>query len=121
MELDSGLHGHRPVCFNVAHRGPMPKYRTLVRGATIQFVRKHSCKAQPADFVPVSKALQVAAQQVSGGRQEEALTFAYEAWSRLAASELIPSLGIDGQNKLTLHAGVCVVSSRHVGLCLLQV
>ena len=85
VKLDSGLHGHRPVCFNVAHRGPMPKYRVLVRGATIQFVRKHSCKAQPADFVPVSNALQVAAKQRSGARHEEALTFAYESWSRLAA------------------------------------
>ena len=100
VELDSGLHGHRPVCFNFALRGPMPKYRALVRDATIPFVRKHSCKAQPADFVPVSKALQVAAQQVSGARHEEALTVAYEAWSRLAASELIPFLGIDGQKQV---------------------
>ena len=100
VKLDSGLHGHRLVCFNVAHPKPMPKYRALVRGATTQFVRKHSCKAQPADFVPVSKALQVAAQQVSGARHEEALTCANEAWSRLAASELVPFLGIDGQKQV---------------------
>ena len=70
-----------------------------VQGATIQFVRKYWCKAQPADFVPVSKALQVAAQQISGARHEEALKSAYEAWSRLAASELVPFLGIDGQKQ----------------------
>ena len=100
VKLDSGLHGHRPVCFKVPHRGPTPKYRALVRGATIQFVRKHSCQAQPADFVPVSKGLQVAAQQVSGARREEALTCAYEAWSMLAVSELISFLGIDGQKQV---------------------
>ena len=61
VKLDSVLHWHRPVCLNVAHRGPLPKFIALVRGATIQFVRKHSCEAQPADFAPVSKGLQVAA------------------------------------------------------------
>ena len=96
----------------------MPKYRALVRGATIQFVRKHSCKAKPADFVPVPEGLQVAAQHVSGAGHKEALTCAYEAWSRLAASELIPFLGIDGQKQVE---GVRVVISRRVGLCLLQV
>ena len=75
IKLDSGLHGHRPVCFNVAHRGPMPRYRVLVRGATIQFVRKHSCKAQPADFVPVSKALQVAAKQQFQSKARRSLDF----------------------------------------------
>ena len=78
----------------------MPKYRALVRDATIQFVRKHSCKAKPADFVSVSKGLQVAAQHASGTSHEEALTCAYEVWSRLAASELIPFLGIDGQKQV---------------------
>ena len=39
----------------------------------------------------------MAAQHASGASHEEALTCAYEAWSRLAASELIPFLGIDGQ------------------------
>ena len=97
VKLDSG---HRPVCFNVAHRGPMPRYRALVRGATIEFVRKHSCKAKPADFVTVSKGLQVAAQHASGTWHEKALTCAYELWSRLAASELIPFLGIDGQKQV---------------------
>ena len=86
--------------FNVAHRGPVPRYRALIRGATIQFVRKHSCKAKPADFVPVSKGLQVAAQHASGTTHEEALTCAHELWSRLVASELIPFLGIDGQKKV---------------------
>ena len=77
VKRDSGLHGHRPVCFNVAHRGPIPRYRALVRGA-----------------------LQVAAQHASGNTHEEALTCAYELWSRLAASELIPFLGIDGQKQV---------------------
>ena len=88
------------VLFNVAHRGPIPRYKALVRGATIQCGRKHSCKAKPADFVPVSKGLQVAAQHVFGASHEEALTCAYELWSRLAASELIPFLGIDGQKQV---------------------
>ena len=33
-------------------------------------------------------------------RHEDALTSAYEAWSRLAATELIPFLGIDGQKQV---------------------
>ena len=100
VKRDSGLHGHRPVCFNVALQEPMPKYRALVRGATIQFVKNHSCKAQPAGFAPVSKGVQVAAQHASGTTHEEAWTCAYEIWSRLAASELIPFLGIDGQKQV---------------------
>ena len=73
-ELDSGLHGRRPVCFNGSHRWPMPRFTALVRGAAIQFLKKHSCKAQPADFVSVSEVLQVAAQVESGVKREEALT-----------------------------------------------
>ena len=42
----------------------------------------------------------MAAQHVSGARHEEALTCAYEAWSRLAASELILFLGIDGRKQV---------------------
>ena len=82
VELDSGLNGHRPVCFSCAHRWPMPRFKALVRGAAIQFLKKHSRKAQPADFVSVSEVLQVAAQVESGVRREEALTRACEAWSR---------------------------------------
>ena len=41
-------------------RGPMPRFQVLVRGAALKFVRKHSCKAQAADFAPVSEVLQSA-------------------------------------------------------------
>ena len=60
----------------------MPRFRALVRGATIQFVRKHSCKAPTCrTLLPLSQGLQVAAQDESGVRHKEALTSAYEAWS----------------------------------------
>ena len=42
----------------------------------------------------------MAAQRVSLARHEEALTCAYEAWPRLATSDLIPFLGTDGQKQV---------------------
>ena len=62
VELEGELPGHRLVCFRVAHRGPMPRFQVLVRGAALKFVRKHSCKAHPADIALVSEVLRSAEQ-----------------------------------------------------------
>ena len=55
VKLDSGLHGHGPVCFNFAHRGPMPKYRALVKGATIHLAESTLAKRSLQTLSPSLK------------------------------------------------------------------